>query len=121
MALDTFLKLTILLVVTIFATAVALIVGSYVGTLIPFTRGGGFNWWSVISWSGGSFIGAAIAAPFLQILFKRRRWLAALFVASPILLFIHSKIYMETLFGFVLHFSLLMIGMWLSSLILDKD
>jgi len=121
MSLDLFTKSAILIFVTIFAGAFFMMTGSYVGDLIPFTKGDGFDWWWVLSMSSGSFVGAAIAAPFLYILFEKRRWLAALFVSSPLLLLTHSKIYMETLFLFLLYFSLLIIGMWLSACILKTS
>ena len=113
-------KSLLLLFVCIFASAVSLVVSSYAGDEIPFTKGTGFNWWLVLSISAGSLAAACITSPFIFLLFKRRRWLAALLSTSPLLLLIDSDNYAEILLACAVYFSLLMIGLWLSTLFL-KD
>jgi len=109
-----------LVLVSIFASAAFLIVISYVGESLPFTKGTGFNWWFVLSISAGSIAAACVTAPFLPLLFQRRRWLTALFSTSPLLLLVHSGMYAEILSVCAVYFSLLMIEILLFSFFL-KD
>lgn len=108
--------------IAIFALAVWLLVGSYVGKFVPFSKAGEFNWWWLLSGSAGSVAAASVAAPFLVILFERRRWLAALVVLVPVLVVIDPSNF--SLVGAILalsYFSLLMFGIWLSSRVLNSD
>ena len=115
------IKYVIFLFVVIFANAISMIVGSYAGQHLPFTKGTGFNWWFVLASSAGSFAAAFMTAPFLVILFQRRRWLAALISTSPLLLLIHSRIYAEILIMCVVYFSLLLVGIWVTSHVLELN
>ncbi len=114
------LKFVALAFIACFALGVWLVVGSYVGEWLPFSKGDEFNWWWVVSGSAGSLAAASVAAPFLVVLFERRRWLAALFVGLPVFAVVidPNNFSME---GAVLAFSyfvLLMMGVWLSSRVL---
>lgn len=115
------LRFVALAFTALIALAIWLLVGSYIGKLVPFSSAGELNWWWAISGSAGSVAGATFAAPFLAIPFERRRWLAALFVVLPVLV-VHGSSTFSTV-GVLLalsYFSLLMIGIWLSSRVLSS-
>ncbi|MDO8700034.1 MAG: hypothetical protein Q7J75_06380 [Rhodoferax sp.] len=115
------LKIVALAFTAFFALAVSLLVGSYAGTFLPLSKAGEFNWWWAISGSTGSIAGATIAAPFLVVLFERRRWCAALFVVLPYLVVNDvSNFSRAGAFLAFSYFSLLMIGIWISSRVLTS-
>ncbi len=116
------LKLIALSFIAIFSLAVWLLVGSYVGNWVPVSEGAEFNWWGAATGSAGSVAAATVASPFLVILFDRYRWLAALVVVAPLLVMQGaSNFSLMGAYSAFLYFSLLMMGMQLSSHILNSD
>ena len=115
------LKFIALAFISVFALAVWLLVGSYVGNLVPLSTDSEFNWWWALSGSAGSVAAAAIAAPFVVVLFERHRWLAALFVVIPLVVVNDASSF--SLVGALVvlsYFSTLMVGIWLSSRVLES-
>ncbi len=115
------LKFVALAFIAIFALAVWLLVDSYLGKFVPYSKAGELNWWWAISGSVGSVVAASVTAPFLVVLFERRRWLAALVLLAPVLVVIDpSNFSLVAAFLALSYFSLLMIGIWLSSRVLGS-
>ena len=115
------LKFIALAFIAAFALAVWLVVGSYVGNLVPLSTDWEFKWWWALSGMAGSVAAAAIAAPFVVVLFERRRWLAALFVVIPLVVVNDTSNF--SLIGALLvtsYFSMLMVGIWISSRVLES-
>jgi len=114
------LRMIALAFVALFAMGVWFVIASYVAPTLPSANAQEVKLQWAISGSVGSIAAAAIASPFLVILFARRRWLAAMFVVAP-LAAVHGlsnfSVVGAYLVGF--YFLLLVGGTWLTSRILN--
>lgn len=113
------LRLAALAFVSLFALAVWFVVAGYVAPVLPSADAAEIRWKWALSGTVGSAAAAAVASPFLVVLFSRRRWLAALFVVAPLLV-VHGPSNISVVGAYLasLYFVLLVGGTWLSSRVL---
>ena len=105
----------------VFALAVGFLIAGYVR--VELANGNAkdveLNW--AISMSVGLVVAAILAAPLISILFTSRRWLAALWVAAPLILVLGSSAFSQVdAFLVCLYFLLLVGGAWLTARVLDS-
>lgn len=113
------MKLVALAFVAIFAMGVWFLVAGYVAPTLPSADAREVELKWAISGSAGSVAAAAVASPFLVVLFARRRWLAAMFVVVPLVV-VHGPSNFSAVGAYlVVSYLLLLVGgSWLASRVL---
>lgn len=117
--MDFTLRSVALAFVALLAMAVWFVVAGYVASTLPSADGREFKLSWAISGTAGSVAAAAVASPFLVVLFARRRWLAAMCAAVPLVV-VNGPSNFSVVGAYFAgsYFLLLVGGSWLASRVL---